>query len=1285
MDQQEALTTECQLLQEEFKKGSESRRESYADPRRIGPRLRKFIVRCRRFGAYPAHRCVAHRAGGSRSHPRKARERNYSIHLAYSGNAFARRGMPESCPGYTGPFRGACLRIGRRSSLSPCIVGSLLLATVLITNHASAQRATGAALAASTPAEKALVEKSLARGFRYEALDAAKLALETRDRALRPDQLDIAAWLKILSRLYAAIGDSTGARRALEREVAVRERVVGTDDLALALARADLANLCGAAGEYRLAESLFLRAISSLRRAVDARDAVIAPMQDLVSVYEHMGADDRAETALLDLLAVQRERLGESNADVALTLDNLAGLKERRKQFAEAKPFLDEALAIRERALRADPGNTGLGSEVARSLSRLVGAEQVLGSFARLRPRCERLVQLIEATLGPYSPALAEPLKWLVPLYDADGLHDQAEKAGLRAIALVASASNGLEVAAVRNELGVHYLVTGRDLSAETEFKEAIATYRKMGAPGLLADVLQTLGVAYDLRGDYGRAEPLLVEAMELRRSATPSDPFKLARSLSNLGEVFAHAGALARAEPLLEESARLREEILPHDDPLIALAKNNLAALRQSQNVDAPARYIPLYQEALDIRLRQKHPDPGAIAESLNNLCACYWHQGDYAKAETLVRRALSFAGQEPGRKGPLLAHISTNLARVLLARGDYQQGVVAAERGEALRERDRGHLMTGGSDEQKRSYLAMHADASDVAIGLALRSQRPDARRLAMTSILRTKGRALDSASGFLKTLRRNMSPDLRLLLDELTAIRTRLAAQWQAAGEESSATFGLDVVRRYEEREGEIESALRAKSAALSATQVPLRFEDVRGALPPDTALVEWFRFRPLNPEQKATGRWGAPHLAAAVVVAGQDPEWIDLGPLEPINTLVRAALGAFSSLAGKRKPRFDPRATARELEAKVFEPVRARLGPLRRALLAPDGDLNLVPFAALVDEQGHYLVESWTLSYLTSGRDLLRFRVSTPPRSPALVIGAPAFDKQVEEQRVTDPSSPPGQLDLAHTFKPLIGAKIEALAIAALLHVPALTDDHATERALRGAVGPRMLHLATHAFFREETGVTGLSTGPSPLPFDAHNAAASVDPLLQSGIALSGANIGGGTDPSDDGILTALELSSLDLEGTKLAALSACDTARGKRIDAEGVYGLRRALVLAGAEAELSTLWKVDDRAALELMEPYYQRLGELFGRSEALRDVQLRMLATADYAHPYYWAAFQLHGDPSPLDEDPAAKHTRVRGRTCVLSVLSIEDAHAQAWVVIAICCLVRCARRRRRP
>src|SRR5262249_47788368 len=202
-----------------------------------------------------------------------------------------------------------------------------------------------------------------------------------------------------------------------------------------------------------------------------------------------------------------------------------------------------------------------------------------------------------------------------------------------------------------------------------------------------------------------------------------------------------------------------------------------------------------------------------------------------------------------------------------------------------------------------------------------------------------------------------------------------------------------------------------------------------------------------------------------------------------------------------------------------------------------------------------------------------------------------------------------------------FAPLPGTELEAKQIKSLFpNTELLLGERATKASLKRVVAPRILHIATHGFFLEDQPVS--TRGLSGDKGDRRGLTATLkieNPLLRSGLALAGANRGTGSS-GEDGILTALEASGLNLWGTQLVVLSACDTGVGEVRTGEGVYGLRRALVLAGSETQMMSLWPVSDRWTQELMVAYYRGLQRAQGRAEALRQVQLKMLKDVKRQH-----------------------------------------------------------------
>ena len=199
---------------------------------------------------------------------------------------------------------------------------------------------------------------------------------------------------------------------------------------------------------------------------------------------------------------------------------------------------------------------------------------------------------------------------------------------------------------------------------------------------------------------------------------------------------------------------------------------------------------------------------------------------------------------------------------------------------------------------------------------------------------------------------------------------------------------------------------------------------------------------------------------------------------------------------------------------------------------------------------------------------------------------------------------------------------------------LSEVTVLTESNATENAIKQVNAPEILHIATHGFFLEDLEEVAPPTlGGGLIGESDVNQTASQkleNPLLRSALALAGFNPRKSGD--EDGVMTALEIANLSLGGTKLVVLSACDTGVGDVNVGEGVYGLRRALALAGSESQVISLWQVGDFVTKDLMVKYYRRILDNEGRSEAMRQTQLEMLGTEKYKHPYYWASLIPSGD-----------------------------------------------------
>ena len=411
-----------------------------------------------------------------------------------------------------------------------------------------------------------------------------------------------------------------------------------------------------------------------------------------------------------------------------------------------------------------------------------------------------------------------------------------------------------------------------------------------------------------------------------------------------------------------------------------------------------------------------------------------------------------------------------------------------------------------------------------------------------------------------------------------------------------------------------------------------------------IPVNTALIEFAAYRPYNPKAtKQDEAFGAPHYVAYVIRRQGDVQWKELGEAKVIDAVIDNWRKALRD--PKRK---DVKALARVVDEKTMQPLRPLLGAATQLLISPESALNLIPFPALVNETGQYLVERYAISYLTSGRDLLRLQVARESQSPPLVLAYPEFGEGEMIQRATAPTSKRAAqtrqgispaTDLTSLYftalkQPEDKKYDEAKSIQSNFPTATvLTETFANETALKQVKSPRILHIATHGFFLTDQKIEASHNTGAVLGINLH--VKIENPLLRSGLALAGANLR--KESNDDGILTAMEMANLNLWGTKLVTLSACETGVGEVKIGEGVYGLRRALVLAGAESQVMSLWKVSADKTPDLMIDYYAGLKQGQGRGEALRQAQLKMLRNKALQHPFFWAGFIQSGEWANLD------------------------------------------------
>jgi tetratricopeptide (TPR) repeat protein len=814
--------------------------------------------------------------------------------------------------------------------------------------------------------------------------------------------------------------------------------------------------------------------------------------------------------------------------------------------------------------------------------------------------------------------------------------------------------------------------------SAHEYYARALAIEERVGkdSPGTL---YQLTMLALEL-GDLVAARDNMERAL-----ARWKDAEKAPRALGLQSAVEREAGHLELAKSYLERALILKEET----DPSAAAVAGTLddlceIALRQEQLDSAEAhchRALKIYTE---------HSPTKLIDGTLSKLGEVYQRKTEHDTALEFHGRALTAREDVYGETHPLVAQSLLAIAESEAALGRTGDAFEKALRAERI---GREHLEFAAgvlSEREGLLFAAVRESGLDLALTLGAVRTEPttDVAGRLWDAVIRSRAVVLDTMAMRQHAASRAMDAETRSLAEAVSEARARLARLVVHGARDDPPERYHALVEHARKSMDAAERALAARSVAFreAGERNPSGLEEVIDHLPPGAALVGYVRYTNRAPSEGDRGKSSYLAFVYRSGAEGGGPSLVCLGEADPIDELVGQLRRqvVLESLDPGRSPGPSEAAyhqLGTRLRRLIWDPVVAGLGGVERLLLVPDGQLHLLSFAGLpADDSGYVLDEGPTIHYLATERDLVP-SLSTRRGTGLLALGHPAFDEATlfaallpeGKNRQPVPGAQVAHLDTFRgnhsscgyfdslRFASLPASEREVEEIASLWMnrtVPAASERlrgggspgdaggilvlkraDANERQLKlNAGGKRVLHLATHGFFLGGQCESALEASRRAMETGGHLVAAAENPLLLSGLAMAGANHrwAAGME-EEDGILTAEEITSLDLEGVEWAVLSACETGVGDIHTSEGVLGLRRAFQVAGVRTVIMSLWPVQDTVARRWMRTLYEaRFARGLGTTEAMHAAAHQMLQqrreASQNTHPFYWAGFVATGD-----------------------------------------------------
>jgi CHAT domain-containing protein len=823
----------------------------------------------------------------------------------------------------------------------------------------------------------------------------------------------------------------------------------------------------------------------------------------------------------------------------------------------------------------------------------------------------------------------------------------------------------------------------------------------------LVAESLGILAKIYYSLGDFSKADSLYKEIIAICENE--SEHVEIGIAFNNIAQLYLGSGDYFNAELSYKKALNIYRNFLEIDHPLLIKAQNALAFLYVAMGNDLKAiehnlRIISKIEQATGIG----QIDGITLLKKLN----IFIKNGEYKKAEKLLNKALkiyTLSFSLPGLIGPAtvnfvsnrvkqnkhkktqalykesfelykkifgherseVSDLMINLTKFYISQNDWEEAFKLIKQTQETNNKLIEYVMGFPSYEKKLKFFVFKETVLHIFLSFLFESMDHE---LSVTQEildvwLKRKGLILETQKQYQKALFFSNDKHIKQAAMEFFKVRSRLSKLIFLLSKKENTGAYKDKIALLEEQKKELEATLSKLSKIFLTEQKKSNVTCVNLAqsIPSNTVLVDFARISQFNFKNKNNDQtWLQDRYIAFIIHAGNGDkiDWIDLGAADKIDNKISAFKKMIAGInTDMTKDTID---ILKKLHSLVFQPIKSKIGNKKELFISPDGDLSLLPFEVLLNNDEKFLIEDYTFNYLSAGRDILGFGETIEGGNKSLIIGNPDFNINNEQKRTIinnlklkkhdEKSIAKRSKDIPSngSWQPLPGTQDEVQAIYNLIgkdKAELFTGKEAIEDVLMDWGIPRVLHLATHGFFLENRPIDiknndGINRGfspqpendqiisPSPLSLNTEN------PLLRSGIVLAGANkiVNTDDDTISDGIVTSEEILGMNLRGTEMVVLSACDTGLGEVKNGEGVFGLRRAFTQAGAKSLVMSMWKVPDKETKELMVNFYNNIYKKgMNRSQALRQATLKqMQITKDRyknKNPYFWGAFVFMGEP----------------------------------------------------
>lgn len=897
---------------------------------------------------------------------------------------------------------------------------------------------------------------------------------------------------------------------------------------------------------------------------------------------------EKTEFFLVKALAIDKKILGEYNAEYASSLNNLAWIYLRIGNYTKAEELFKQVLAIRKKVLGEDH------KDYARTLNNLSELYYDMGNYAKAEPLCVQAMKIRKKVLGEFDKDYGISVNNLALIYCKMSNYAKAEPLHIQAL----------------------------DIIKKVQGKEH----------PVYAIALISLASLYSNMGNYAKAEPLNIQALDIIKKALGEEDSDYALSLNSLALLYKDMGNYAKAEPLFIKALAIRKRLVGENHIEYAVSLNNLALLYNDIGEFTKAEQF--YIQALNIIKNVLGENNPQYVTSLNNIAALYNDMGNEYKAEQLYIQSIDIIKKILGEEHSYYTTSLLNLALLHFKSGNYNKAEPLFEQELGIINKNWKSYFSFLSENESSVFLEQNLFVMEIPLSFLFVSHNAGLITYLLDFNLMIKNLLISNNNFLEEAASKNLDTRVSNQWEQYKTLRLQISKKLQKS---ISDQDNLNILK--EEAEV-LEKKLMQKLPEFlnSITNNKLTWRDIKSKLKPDELAVDFVSFRYYDKH------WTDTTMYAAFLIRSDwtEPKFVNLFREEELSVLFENANNSLgiNELYNSNNSLYNL----------IWHPMDSLLTGVKKVYVSPSGLINRVSLSAIPVPEGGHLNDRYDIQVMGNLRVLAEKKSITSTPSTSILFGGIDYDN---EPMVTTTTTGNNFGLMDSTLRSLRGGKWTNLVGTAeeISHIQKIystngitnrvySKNNASEEIFK-SIGngnnptPSILHIATHGFAfstlenrpNNSDKLMQLSTGP-----DKSNVfKLTTDPLTRAGLVLAGGNkvwSTGDTYPNkEDGILTAREISNMNLRACTLATLSACETGLGEIKGSEGVFGLQRAFKIAGVQHLIVSLWKVPDRETSEFMETFYNNwLTNKIPLREAFRKTQ--QLMSKKYK-PYQWAAFVL--------------------------------------------------------